>query len=142
MLSCVTEGGLILSCQKMGLHPTRFWINELNGRRTGILTIKDLAAADAETVGELVGKSTADKFISMAKLIDDTSKLGSLGIERQSAELLVKAGRIDSIDKLKNANADDLYNIMKEAIASGKVEVPADYSLKKDDVKRWVESAQ
>ncbi|MBE0523583.1 MAG: DUF4332 domain-containing protein [Methanosarcinales archaeon] len=111
-------------------------------RETGILTIKDLAAADAETVGELVGKSTADKFISMAKLIDNTSKLGSLGIERQSAELLVKAGRIDSIDKLKNANADDLYNIMKEAIASGKVEVPADYSLKKDDVKRWVESAQ
>jgi hypothetical protein len=78
----------------------------------------------------------------MAKLIDNTSRLGRLGIDRQSAELLVKAGRIDSIDKLRNANADDLYNIMKQAIASGKVEVPSDYSLKVDDVKRWVESAQ
>ncbi|HUV83319.1 MAG TPA: DUF4332 domain-containing protein [archaeon] len=111
-------------------------------KETGILTIKDLAFADAETVGKLVGKSTADKFISMAKLIDNTSRLGRLGIDRQSAELLVKAGRIDSIDKLRNANADDLYNIMKQAIASGKVEVPSDYSLKVDDVKRWVESAQ
>jgi beta-lactam-binding protein with PASTA domain len=111
-------------------------------RETGILTIKDLAVADAETVGELVGKSTAEKFISMAKLVDNTSRLGSLGIDRQSAELLVKAGRIDSIDKLKNANINDLYNIMKKAIASGKVKVPADYSLKLDDVIRWAESAQ
>ncbi|MCD4809871.1 MAG: PASTA domain-containing protein, partial [Methanosarcinales archaeon] len=60
----------------------------------GINTIKDLAVADTETVGELVGKSTATKFISMAKLIDSASQLGSLGIDRQSAELLVKAAGI------------------------------------------------
>ncbi|MCD4808991.1 MAG: hypothetical protein K8R17_03745 [Methanosarcinales archaeon] len=35
MLFSVTEGGLMLSCQKLGLHPTRFRINELKGRRTG-----------------------------------------------------------------------------------------------------------
>jgi hypothetical protein len=29
------KGRDILSCPKLGLHPTRFWINELNGRRTG-----------------------------------------------------------------------------------------------------------
>jgi|GEM_PF-1830492 len=133
---------LVLASQDIemieGIGPER----GLKLRETGILTIKDLAVADAGTVGELVGKNTADKFISMAKLIDNTSRLGRLGIDRQSAELLVKAGRIDSIDKLRNANADDLYNIMKQAIASGKVEVPANYSLEKDDVKRWVESAQ
>ena len=109
---------------------------------TGINTIKDLAVADTETVGELVGKSTATKFISMAKLIDSTSQLDSLGIDRQSAELLVKAGGIDSVDTLKNAKADDLYNLCTEAIASGKVKVPVDYSLKQDAVKRWVELAQ
>jgi len=108
----------------------------------GINTIKDLAVADTETVGELVGKSTATKFISMAKLIDSTSQLGSLGIDRQSSELLVKAGGIYSVDTLKNAKADDLYNLCEEAIASGKVEVPMDYSLTQDTVKRWVELAQ
>ena len=108
----------------------------------GINTIKDLTLADTETVGELVGKSTATKFISMAKLIDSTSQLDSLGIDRQSAELLVKVGGIDSVDTLKNAKADDLYNLFTEAIASGKVEVPVDYSLKQDAVKRWVELAQ
>ncbi|NOR59389.1 MAG: DUF4332 domain-containing protein [Methanosarcinales archaeon] len=111
-------------------------------RDIGINTIKDLAVADTETVGELVGKSTATKFISMAKLIDSTSQLGSLGIDRQSAELLVKAGGIDSVNALKNAKADYLYNLCTEAIASGKVEVPVDYSLKQDAVKRWVELAQ
>jgi len=108
----------------------------------GINTIKDLAVADTETVGELVGKSTATKFISMAKLIDNASQLGSLGIDRQSAELLVKAAGIYSVDALKNAKADDLYNLCKEAIASGKVEVPVDYSLRRDAVNRWVELAQ
>ncbi|MBC2763472.1 MAG: DUF4332 domain-containing protein, partial [ANME-2 cluster archaeon] len=108
----------------------------------GINTIKDLAVADTETVGELVGKSTATKFISMAKLIDSASQLGSLGIDRQSAELLVKAAGIYSVDSLKNAKAGDLYNLCKEAIASGKVEVPVDYSLKQDAVNRWVELAQ
>lgn len=108
----------------------------------GINTIKDLAVADTETVGELVGRSTATKFISMSKLIDSTSQLGSLGIDRQSAELLVKASGIDSVDTLKNAKADDLYNLCTEAIASGKVEVPMDYSLTQDTVKRWVELAQ
>lgn len=107
----------------------------------GINTIKDLAVADTETVGELVGRSTATKFISMAKLIDSTSQLGSLGIDRQSAELLVKAGGIYSVDKLKNAGAIELYNLCNEAIASGKVEVPMDYSLTQDAVKRWVELA-
>lgn len=108
----------------------------------GINTIKDLSVADAETVGELVGKSTATKFISMAKLIDSTSQLGSLGIDRQSAELLVKAGGIDSVDALKNAESGELYNLCTEAIASGKVEVPMDYSLTQDAVKQWVELAQ
>ena len=108
----------------------------------GINTIKDLAVADTETVGELVGRSTATKFISMSKLIDSASQLGSLGIDRQSAELLVKASGIDSVDTLKNAKADDLYNLCTEAIASGKVEVPMDYSLTQDTVKRWVELAQ
>ena len=108
----------------------------------GINTIKDLAVADTETVGELVGKSTATKFISMAKLIDSTSQLGSLGIDRQSAELLVKACGIDSVDALKNADSGELYNLCTEAIASGKVEVPVDYSLKQDAMKQWVELAQ
>jgi beta-lactam-binding protein with PASTA domain len=111
-------------------------------RSININTIKDLAVADTETVGELVGMSTATKFISMAKLIDSASQLGSLGIDRQSAELLVKAGRIDSVDALKNVKAVELYNLCKEAIASGKVEVPMDYSLTYDAVKRWVELAQ
>jgi len=78
----------------------------------------------------------------MLKLIDSTSQLGSLGIDRQSAELLIKTSGIDSVDTLKNAKADDLYNLYTESIASGKVEVPMDYSLTQDRVKRWVELAQ
>lgn len=111
-------------------------------RDIGINTIKDLTVADAEVMGELVGKSTATKFISMAKLIDSTSEFGSFGIERQSAELLVKAAGINSIDMLKDVKADDLYNLCKEAIVSGKVEVPVDYHLKKEDINRWIELAR
>ncbi|MCL7414720.1 MAG: DUF4332 domain-containing protein [ANME-2 cluster archaeon] len=108
-------------------------------REAGIKTIKDLVSADYATVGELVGKNTAKKFISMAKLIDGTSSLGKLGIDKQSSEILVKAANIYSIDELKNANPVELYELCKEAVASGKVEVPAGYSIKQDDVKRWVE---
>ncbi|MDF1557991.1 MAG: DUF4332 domain-containing protein [ANME-2 cluster archaeon] len=111
-------------------------------RDAGIMTITDLVTADAATVSEIVGKNTAEKFISMAKLIDSSSSLGSLGIEKQSSELLVKAGNIYSVAELKNANPVELYELCKESIASGKVKVPAGYSIRQDDVKRWVEQAQ
>ncbi len=111
-------------------------------RDAGIMTITDLVNADSGHLSELVGKNTAEKFISMAKLVDGTSDLGSLGIDKQSSEILVKAGNIYSVDELKNANPVELYELCKEAVASGKVEVPAGYSIKQDDVKRWVEQAQ
>ena len=111
-------------------------------RDAGIMTITDLVSADSGTVSEIVGKNTAEKFISMGKLIDSSSNLGSLGMDKQSSELLVKAANIYSVDELKNANPVELYELCKEAVASGKVEVPAGYSIKQDDVKRWVEQAQ
>ncbi|MBW6517627.1 MAG: DUF4332 domain-containing protein [ANME-2 cluster archaeon] len=111
-------------------------------RDAGIRSITDLVTADAATVSEIVGKNTAEKFISMAKLIDSSSSLGSLGIEKQSSELLVKAGNIYSVAELKNANPVELYTLCKASIASGKVKVPAGYSITQDDVKRWVEQAQ
>ena len=111
-------------------------------RKGGIETISDLVAADSKDVGELVGKTAGARFISMANLIDNTSTLSSFGIDRQSAEILVKAGGINSPEMLKNANPDELYSIYKEAVKSGKVEVPIDYTLKIDDVKRWIEQAQ
>lgn len=111
-------------------------------RDAGIRTIKELANADPTTVIEAVGENTAEKTISMAKLIDSTSNLEDLGIDRQSAELLVKAGNIHSIDELKNADPHHLYELCKEAVESGKVKVPASYSIKQEDVKRWIEQAQ
>ncbi|MFW6127640.1 MAG: DUF4332 domain-containing protein [Halobacteriota archaeon] len=111
-------------------------------RDTGIRNIKELANADPTTISEAVGKNTAEKIISMAKLIDSTSNLEGLGMDRQSAELLVKAGNISSAHELKNAEPDNLYELCKEAIASGKVKVPADHSVKQEDIKRWIEKAQ
>lgn len=111
-------------------------------RDAGIMTITDLVNADNGHLSEIVGKNTAEKFISMAKLIDGTSDLGSLGIDKQSSEILVKAGNIYSVDELKRANPVELYELCKEAVALGKVEVPAGYSIMQDDVKRWVEQAQ
>ena len=111
-------------------------------RDSGIKTISDLIAADSKDVGELVGKTAAGKFISMANLIENTSELSSFGIDKQSAEILVKAGGITSSEVLKNADPDDLYNTCKEAVASGKVEVPINYTLKIDDVKHWIELAK
>ncbi len=108
----------------------------------GIKTIQELANADTEVVGEAVGGNTAERIVSMAKLVDSTSNLEGLGMDRQSAELLVKAGNIYSTDELKNADPDNLYELCTEAIASGKVKVPADYFLKQEDFKRWVEQAK
>ena len=107
-------------------------------RDSGIKNISDLVDADFSDVSELVNKTTTKRFISMADLVDNTSELSS-GIDRQSAEILVKASGIHSSDMLNNANPDDLYNICKEAFASDKVKVPIDYTFKIDDVKCWIE---
>ncbi|MBN2488308.1 MAG: DUF4332 domain-containing protein [Methanosarcinaceae archaeon] len=111
-------------------------------RDIGISTVSDLAASDTDSVAELVGRTSAEKFISMAKLIDSTSQLGSLGIDKQAAELLVKAGEIDSIERLREADPEKLYDLCNQAIKTGKIEVPKDYTFEREDVKRWVELAQ
>ncbi len=111
-------------------------------REAGIKTIEELAKADPSKISEAVGENTAEKTVSMAKLIDSTSTLEVLGMDKQSAELLVKAGNIHSTDELRNADPQKLYESCREAITSGKVKVPADYSIRLEDIKRWIEQAQ
>jgi hypothetical protein len=64
------------------------------------------------------------------------------GIDEQAAELLVRAGKVDSKEKLASSDPQELFNAINKGIKEGLVNVPKDYTLTLDDVKRWIESAK
>jgi len=112
-------------------------------RAIGIDTISDLAIASPDVIVKLgVSSKKASEFISMAKLMVKSNIAGVEGVDEQVAELLVVAGKIDSKEKLAQANPEELAIILSEAIKSGKVKVPKTLRLTVEDSTRWIESAK
>jgi hypothetical protein len=112
-------------------------------RDLGIHTVTDLALASAQDVAKVgISRERAAGFISMAKLMVKADISGVEGVDEQAAELLVTVAKIDSKEKLSQANPEELYNMLTEAIKARKVRVPRGYSLTKEDVERWVNSAK
>ena len=113
-------------------------------RALNITEVSDLALASAEDIYEKINVSEekAREFISMAKLMVKSSFAGLEGIDEESAELLVKGVKIDSLEKLAVSDATDLFNRLNEAVNKKIVRVPKTYKLTVDDVKRWISSAR
>lgn len=112
-------------------------------RTRGIQTVSDLAQASSQTLIELnIPRKKAEEFISMSKLMLKSNIAGVEGVDEQAAELLVVAGKIDSKEKLAQANPEQLYRVINEAIETKKVKIPAKRALAFEDVKRWVDSAK
>ncbi len=112
-------------------------------RNAGIGTISDLAQASPQDLTQLnIPRKKADEFISMAKMMVKGDIAGVEGVDEQTAELLVLAGKVDSKEKLADANPDELYQTLDEAIKAGKVKVPKNYSLTTENVRTWTASAK
>jgi hypothetical protein len=104
----------------------------------GIQYVEDLALSRPETVTKLTGVHTitAQKWIAMARLtwLDDVSN--------EDAECIVLSANITSIEELAVADPDDLYNKVSTAEKFGLVQVPKGYSITKEKVTLWIESAK
>jgi hypothetical protein len=112
-------------------------------RTRGIQTVSDLAQASSQTLIELnIPRKKAEEFISMSKLMLKGNIAGVEGVDEQAAEMLVVAGKIDSKEKLAQANPEQLLRVINEAIEAKKVKIPAKRALAVEDVKRWVNSAK
>lgn len=112
-------------------------------REIGIDTVSDLALASPQELVKLkIPVKKANEFISMAKLMVKSNIAGVEGVDEQVAELLVVGAKIDSKDKLAEANPEELTNTLSNAIKTGKVKVPKSFHLTVDDSKKWVDSAK
>jgi hypothetical protein len=78
----------------------------------------------------------------MAKLIVKSNIAGVDGVDEQIAELLVVGAKIDSKEKLAQADPEELANILSEAVKAGKVKVPKATRLSIEESKRWINSAK
>ncbi|MFN4336031.1 MAG: DUF4332 domain-containing protein [Candidatus Nitrosocaldus sp.] len=112
-------------------------------RDKGLGTVGDLARASTKDLVAIgIDEKRASKFIGMARLMAMSEFAGLEGVDEQAAELLVIAGKIDSLEMLAESDPPELFNILSNAIKEGRVKVPREYRLSIDDVKGWVESAR
>jgi len=112
-------------------------------RSRNINTVMDLALADVKDLISVgISEKMAREFVGMARLMVESEFAGIEGIDAQAAELLVRAAKVDSKEKLAESDPQELFNTINKGIKEGLVKVPRDYTLTLDDVKRWIESAR
>lgn len=112
-------------------------------RDKGLRTVADLARASTKDLVAIgIDEKRASKFIGMARLMAMSEFVGLEGVDEQTAELLVIAGKIDSLEMLAKSEPQGLFNMLSNAIKEGRVKVAREYRLSIDDVKGWIESAR
>ncbi len=112
-------------------------------RNIGIYTVSDLALAQKADLTKLaIPSKKAEEFISMAKLMVKSDIAGVEGVDEQVAEMLVVGAKIDSKEKLSQADPEALTQALTEAIKAGTVKVPKTTRLTVEDTTRWVDSAK
>lgn len=125
-------------------------VNEIDGigvklsdslSKSGISTVGELSLANVTKVASTlsISESRAQAFLDMAGLM---SCLAILGFKDEVVELLVHGANISTMDQLADADPKELYRVCKEAMTSGKVRVPREFSFTLDDVKDWTKAAQ
>ncbi|MGY5879265.1 MAG: DUF4332 domain-containing protein [Candidatus Thorarchaeota archaeon] len=107
-------------------------------RDAGIPTVAEMLAADPENVAEVcdVGVEQAERWIAMSRF----SWLDT--ISEEDAEAIVFATGMEDLKSLSEANADDLYKKITDALAEGDVRVPAGYKFSKEQIQGWIDEAK
>lgn len=144
--------GQVVDIKKTTVH---FWVDlgsfsvrEIDGigdkigeslSKIGISTVGELSLADVSRIASAlnIGENRVQDFVDMAGLMSSLAIIGC----KDRVELLVKGANIRSVEQLADADATELYRICQEAITSGKVRVPREFSFTADDVKSWIEAA-
>jgi len=111
-----------------------------NLSKIGIATIGELSLANVTRVAAAlhISESRAQGFLDMAGLM---SRLAILGFKDEVVELLVKGADIRSIEQLSNSDPKVLYSVCREAVSSGKVQIPRAFSFTTEDIKSWIKAA-
>lgn len=107
-------------------------------RDVGINTLGDLVKASPMVISNVVGGTRAANFIAMAKLMVGTNGV----VNEEAAEMIVLSTEIDTKEKLAIANANDVYTRCKDAVTTGKVKLPGQYTFTLEDVQRWINAAK
>lgn len=107
-------------------------------RDVGINTLGDLVKASPTVISNVVGGTRAANFIAMAKLMVGTNGV----VNEEAAEMIVLSTEIDTKEKLAIANANDVYTRCKDAVTTGKVKLPGQYTFTLEDVQRWINAAK
>jgi hypothetical protein len=112
-----------------------------NLSKIGIATVGEMSLASVTQVasGLRISETRARSLVDMASLM---SRLAILGFKDEVVELLVKGAGIRSMEQLVDADPAELYQVCKEAIASGKVRVPRGFSFTASEVKGWIKTAK
>jgi hypothetical protein len=112
-------------------------------RKLGINNTIDLASATPEEVVKAgIPAKKATEFVKMARFLAKSELAGVENVDEQVAEVLVISGKIDSKEALAQVDPEELYKRIKKSIDAGKVKVPKNFALEKEDVNTWVNSAR
>lgn len=107
-------------------------------REAGIPTVEEMLAADPENVAKIcdVNVEQAERWIAMSRFswLDTVSE--------EDAEAIVFATGMDDLKSLSEANAEDLYKKITNALAEGDVRVPAGYKFSVEQIQKWIDEAK
>lgn len=108
--------------------------------KLGIRSVGELSLADVNSIASQlrINETRARNLVDMAALM---SRLVVMGFKDEVVELLVKGAGLRSAQDLAAADARTLFKICQEAVASGKVQTPKDFSFTLKDVQGWVKTA-
>ena len=107
-------------------------------RNGGIPTVAEMLAADPENVANIcdVNVEQAERWIAMSRF----SWLDT--ISEEDAEAIVFASGMEDLKSLSEANAEDLYQKITDALAEGDVRVPAGYKFSVEQIQKWIDEAK
>jgi predicted flap endonuclease-1-like 5' DNA nuclease len=107
-------------------------------RNAGIPTVAEMLAADPENVAKIcdINVEQAERWIAMSRFswLDTVSE--------EDAEAIVFATGMDDLKSLSEANAEDLYKKINDALAEGDVRVPAGYKFSVVQIQKWIDEAK
>ncbi|MGY5872048.1 MAG: DUF4332 domain-containing protein [Candidatus Thorarchaeota archaeon] len=107
-------------------------------RDAGIPTVAEMLAADPENVAKIcdVSVEQAERWIAMSRFswLDTVSE--------EDAEAIVFATGMDDLKSLSEANAENLFQKITDALAEGDVRVPAGYKFSIEQIQKWIDEAK
>jgi len=107
-------------------------------RDAGIPTVDEMLAADPEHVANVcdVSIEQAERWIAMSRFswLDTVSE--------EDAEAIVFATGMEHLKELSEANAEDLYQKITNALVEGDVRVPAGYMFSVEQIQKWIDEAK